>query len=264
MNLFEDQQKTESLIAQERVRNVERSENILLDVERDRAIEGENTKVALEIVDRLQRAIALIPNFAESSREERLKSFIQAFQEIWPENDNRGAYTAYQLNALSSKMDGVVLRLAPVTLNASLGHDLRGNSVIRLGLSRLLEAIPEQIESIQDLLASYIIHETEHLIADGDEDLSGGEDEAQRFAYLSHPGEMRAHAKMFAYLFDQHFPGEEFQPEKLLSLSIFSANGACNKYYKHMAESNNAPQKTVSQRMIQLAEWYLAHFQEAV
>lgn len=245
------------------MQNAERSKDILLEVERDRTVERENTKVALEIILRIEQAIAGIPNFVESSQDERLKSFVQLFQSIWPENDNRGATTAFRLDALSLEMGNTVLRLAPMTQNASMGHDLKGNPVIRLGLMRLLNATSETLRLEQEKLCVVLVHEMEHLIAFGDEDLSGGEDEGQRFAYLSHPGEMRANAKMYAYLFNQHFPGDEFQREKLLSLKALSENGVGKKYYQHMWKSDVVAQKEVAQRMTQLTEWYLRHFHEA-
>lgn len=67
-----------------------------------------------------------------------------------------------------------------------------------------------------------VFHEMEHMKHLGDELLEEEDDDLKRLAsvqYLSHPGEMRAHARQFAILYSDTFPGQPFDLKKLRSLA---------------------------------------------
>lgn len=242
-------------------KEAERSVDILAEVERDREREHANTTVALEIIQRLQAACAA-PDFLSLAKDERLKMLLANLQEMWPENDNRGATTSFRLNAIDAGMDDAVLRLAPMTASANLGTDLKGRTVMRLGLRQILEAQPDTLTTAIEKVNLYIVHEMEHVIAFGDEDLSGGEDDAQRFAYLSHPGEMRAYAKMFAFLYCRQTP-EDFSPEKMLTLwTAFSDAAMAHDYFDRYAHDDNDARRAIANRMGELTRWYVQHFRE--
>lgn len=239
----------------------DRSKEILAELERDRERENANTKASLEVIRRLRASFAS-PDFSRLSKEERLKVIVEKMHELWPENDGRGAITSFRLNAIDASMGDSVLRLAPMTANATYGYDLKGRGVIRLGLRQLLEAPPDALAATMDKNDLYIVHEMEHMVAMGDEDLSDGEDEAQRFAYLSHPGEMRAIAKMFGYYYARQ-TNEEFSGERMLTfMQQLSSSNVANEYYGHYARANDTAKRAVADRMTEITKWYIQHFRE--
>lgn len=82
---------------------------------------------------------------------------------------------------------------------------------------------PEEIDSYISGLKSTMHHEAEHIFNPGslyDTDADDDHDAKQRSAinYMSHPGELKAHARQMAYVYSQKFPGEPFDLKKAQSI----------------------------------------------
>ena len=136
---------------------------------------------------------------------------------------------------------------------------------LTFGLRSLLEASSaDTLAEAVNTLYEHVIHETAHLGFPGTstDEQGGGTEGAVK--YLSHPGEMRAYAKEYAFKYRREFPGEPFDLGKMRT--IISTNDERN-YLVRFADSqvqatyhSIADLSDVHAKVVDLTRRFVEHF----
>jgi hypothetical protein len=110
--------------------------------------------------------------------------------------------------------------------SGSVGH-VAGSDLftITLPLQQLYSAQTlEEFDDARIALVQTIYHEIEHIELWG-ADVLDTKDSAAIVEYLCNPGEMRAYAKQYAYLYVEHFTGEPFRLEDMRQIIQWNRDG---------------------------------------
>jgi len=93
--------------------------------------------------------------------------------------------------------------------------------MMKISSSRMRKAnTKEEAERARVIINGVVYHEVEHIFFSGTHVDRKKKDKMNAYIeYLIHPGEIRAYAKMYAYIFSQAFPGEPFDYRKMSRLS---------------------------------------------
>jgi hypothetical protein len=99
----------------------------------------------------------------------------------------------------------------------------------------------EEVDQHLEKLKSAMHHEAEHIYNIGSEydanEHPGDEKHRMAIQYMNNPGEIRAHARQMAYIYNKQFPGQPFDLEK--AKSILSHPGLTNthkNYFKNFSK----------------------------
>jgi len=163
---------------------------------------------------------------------DRYKSFINSLRIIWPDNDGHRVKPRFKLAGFQD----VSIKFEPYGVGGS--HEtanIAGREItdIVIGLRIAIDAQdPATFQHAIRQIAATIYHEVEHLFYHG-ADLEDDTTPEDAVKYLANPGEMRAHAKQFAYLYSQAFPDQDFDLDKMIS--ICKTNKEIN-YFVTMAD----------------------------
>lgn len=115
--------------------------------------------------------------------------------------------------------------------NSSESGRFKGQIDIRLPLQHLMDAKSEQdIKNACSYILQTLFHEVEHIKFEG-ADLES-DDPEDVFAYLSNPGEIRAHAKEYAFLYCSVYPNQEFDIDKMKEIISLSESGKSQTIHK--------------------------------
>jgi len=236
----------------------------LLELKEQKETEQINTRVALEVIRRVEEAFRSIDidTFYEQDSRQKALEFSKALKELWPENNGR-RMPMFELGAINPTFQNVIIDFRHRTKNADkIASAFRlGEIRIRIGIQQLMENGPEKINEDLQRIGIYIFHELEHLISEGDSDTSEGTDKTQYYEYLSNPGEMRANAKGFAYRYVRNFPGEKFDTVK--NNTLLTEDRHDREYYTIMSEGDQKQQE-VSRSMYEMTSWYVDHISKII
>ena len=83
----------------------------------------------------------------------------------------------------------------------------------------------EELDDARIAVLQTAYHELEHLTHWGD-DVADPRNPKELAQYLYGPGEMRAHAKQYAYLYREYFEGEAFHIENMRKIIALNREGA--------------------------------------
>lgn len=146
-------------------------------------------------------------------------AFREAMMKVWPESEQgRGIKFILPDDRFPSLKD---LRVRVNSFQDESSTDKINGKVdtIYVGTSSLQEAIQkrdqEGVKTHLRRVAGSLNHEMTHLHHHGS---NAGEETPDDFVrYMTNPGELRAHAKDYAYTWAQDFPGVAFDPQKFVS-----------------------------------------------
>ncbi len=158
------------------------------------------------------------------------RDFINCLKEIWPENDDHRAKPTFFIDF---EQDGELQKLN-IVFDRSSEYDSNSRT-IRINIDPLFpdrtsddESKAARFEGGLKILQS-VYHEVEHIYYQGSP--LEPKDIEETLEYLGHPGEIRAFARQFASLYQQHYPGELFSLEKMQALAqAFGDNRAINYF----------------------------------
>ena len=190
------------------------------------AQEYELTRMAQFVFSKLETAIwniqtqILDPNLEIFKK---VKLMTEAIKNVWPEHDGDLIKPRYTLSTTSLRPSPTItLRIEPLGEEGGIERERGSESMdgeIAIGLRKVLSATTtEELNQAVHALAEMIYHEIEHIKFRGariDASVSGAEGS---IAYLNNPGEIRSHAKQFAYKYQRYFPNKPFDIEKMRSI----------------------------------------------
>lgn len=184
-----------------------------------------------------------------------------AVARVWPENERGRNF--FLPKAEFPDHSGIRFRVEPF---ASDSETVKTNGVVNtisIGVKELHESLlkgdADAARQHLNRIAGSLNHEITHLHHKGADEGDGGADDAIR--YLTNPGEMRAHAKDYAYTWSRMFPGQPFDAQKFVQAVIpklvQSKQRKANNYfvafadpakqakYKHVADVENAYKRLI-------------------
>ncbi len=147
------------------------------------------------------------------------KKFVDCIKEIWPENN--GSPYSGNLRLYLPKLPipediakNFSIRFTVKPDDYENHASLDSGGVLSIGINE--ESTSQDAKITERLIKMHVYHEIEHIYFPGPNadflDLSDAKDALK---YVSDPGEIRAFAKGYAYLFKTKFPGEAFSQEKM-------------------------------------------------
>lgn len=153
---------------------------------------------------------------------------------LWPENDGGRPKPQFELGALEPALGGIRIKFEPI---ATGGGYYPSTKEVSIGLGTLVaaeseEAFAEALDWIQDV----VHHEVEHIAFHGDGHNPGDRDEENTVKYLTSTCEMRAHAKQFAVRYQHAFPGQAFDPKKMIAIASRFTRGGERCYFELMRD----------------------------
>lgn len=184
-----------------------------------------------------------------------------AMSKVWPENERGRDF--FLPKGQFPNHSGIRFRAEPFS---SESETVKTNGVVNtisIGVKELQESLlkgdADSARQHLNRIAGSLNHEITHLHHKGADEGDGGADDAIR--YLTNPGEMRAHAKDYAYTWSRMFPGQPFDAQKFVQAVIpklvQSKQRKANNYfvafadpakqakYKHVADVGNAYRQLV-------------------
>lgn len=180
------------------------------------AREREAITIGEQVIARITAMLGDVEGLQKEGAFSAAKRLVEKMQTLWPEYTGRPPKTRFRLDALSPALAGTTLHFEMMTEDGEVGV-ADGQREMVIGLGRLFAAAtPEERAAALVRVAEQVHHELTHVAHPGTEAGDGREGAAR---YLTHPGEVRAHAKQFAYRFVQHYPGAPFDLEKMRSLA---------------------------------------------
>lgn len=169
--------------------------------------------------DIFQFVFGKIEQAAKTASEGSIK-FYDAMPKVWPENE-RGRDFFLPKNRFPDH-SSIRFRIEPF---ASESETVKTNGVVNtisIGVKELQDSLlkGDSASAEQHLgrIAGSLNHEMTHLHHKGADAGDGGAEDAIR--YLTNPGEMRAHAKDYAYTWSRAFPGQPFDAQKFVQAVI--------------------------------------------
>jgi len=140
------------------------------------------------------------------------KDIVQCLLEIWPENDGIPWQRRPRFNVPGTD---ILIRFESQTSE----YD-SVNKTMSLPVGKLRSAkTSEELDLAFTHLMQSMYHETEHIFNPGQE-LAGTDDIQEMISYLCNEGEIRAHAKEYAYRYVKEYPGEPFDLLKMQELAL--------------------------------------------
>jgi len=201
--------------------------------------------------------------------------FYDAMAKVWPENE-RGRDFFLPKNRFPDH-SGVRFRIEPF---ASESETVKTNGVVNtisIGVKELQDSLLKRDSAAAEQhlgrIAGSLNHEMTHLHHKGADAGDGGVEDAIR--YLTSPGEMRAHAKDYAYTWSRTFPGQPFDAQKfvqeVMPKLVQSKQKKANNYfvafadppkqakYKHVADLGGA-----HKQLIGMVDGYVNYYMKSV
>jgi|GEM_PF-3279728 len=276
-------------------RELEPKQIRLPEFEIDQETEARWTRTGLAICGRLEQFLeTLTPPRLDETPIVRWKAALLKLKTIWPEHDGHRVKPRFSLTWISPDLDCEPKRASssarPSEAKQTRVHTLDSFRVkfepmratdeadfsyvktddgyegeLTFGLRSLLEASSaDTLAEAVNTLYEHVIHETAHLGFPGTstDEQGGGTEGAVK--YLSHPGEMRAYAKEYAFKYRREFPGEPFDLGKMRT--IISTNDERN-YLVRFADSqvqatyhSIADLSDVHAKVVDLTRRFVEHF----
>jgi hypothetical protein len=190
-------------------------------LEQDHNYDSEQDRLEHEafgfVFDKLRRAAELALGSPTSTN--KGSAFKDAMMRVWPESDQgRGIKFILPADKFPSLQD---LRIRINSFQDESSADKINGKVdtIYVGTASLQDAIEkkdqEGIKTHLRRIAGSLNHEMTHLHHHGS---NAGEETPDDFVrYMTNPGELRAHAKDYAYTWAQDFPGVPFDPQRFVN-----------------------------------------------
>lgn len=169
--------------------------------------------------DMFQFVFGKIEQAAKTASDGSVK-FYDAMANAWPENE-RGRDFFLPKDRFPDQ-SGIRFRIEPF---ASESETVKTNGVVNtisIGVKELQDSLLKRDSAAAnqhlERIAGSLNHEMTHLHHKGADAGDGGVEDAIR--YLTTPGEMRAHAKDYAYTWSRNFPGQPFDAQKFVQSVI--------------------------------------------
>src|SRR3989344_5898972 len=176
-------------------------------------------QISFYIKDKIDSfAEELVKKLPKSPEGFKFKDCIERVKVIWPEFG--GEMEEVKPDFLLPK------DILPPEVNVVVRFERKASEIgkfendvtIRLPLEPFMKARSEQeIKDAALLILQVVFHEVEHLEFFGS-DIGDIGDKEELIKYLCDPGEVRAHAKQFAFWYTQEFPGKKFDIESMESV----------------------------------------------
>ena len=169
--------------------------------------------------------------------------FIQSMKSIWPENERGIKYFLPKSNFPSLSN----LKVRFNVFNDESSVERLGDNVetLYIGVKSLIDGVANKdqnlINSSLQRIAGSLNHEVTHLHHKGASDGDGSIEAIVK--YLVSPGEMRAHAKDYAYTWSNAFPKQQFDAQKFIKDIIPRLVQSKQKKAKNYLIAFNDPEK---------------------
>ena len=225
------------------------------------------TKASESLVEKVKIALAkLKKDFEQGLRGfELIRKFVSYFKAEWKTMRGSKLNPYFNFVDIDELLDGIELQFgatAEIDSELSFNRNLdKINGTIILGLGELYQLQSDRYEAVSTEIQMALFHEIEHILYPGTDLLGPGKENS--ILYLANPGEMRAFAKQYAYLFTTMYPGEPFNPENLLALCNPNDNRA-KSYFSIFADpqkqqkyANIADLKAINGQMVSLTSRFV-------
>lgn len=238
-------------------------EPLLIDREREceLTIIAKKLSMDIETVARSIRAKFLSSGIDQNEETKeilkRFRIFIEGMKLVWPNYSDSYPKLSFKLASLRSSLTNITLKFEPLLSNEGRfeRQPNKDGGEIVLGIKSLLITTTEtEFDQELEIIKEMIFHEVEH-IDHFAKDIDDFGDGAERvIGYLAEEGEIRAHAKQFAYKYQRRFPNEPFNLEKMRRISTNSkelnyfnsfADPAKQEKYRALGDLANIHRKIV-------------------
>lgn len=199
---------------------LEESDALQVDREQERKLTAIAEKMLndIKLVAQSIRAQILDPNIDILKK---VRIFAEEMKKFWPNNDGHRTKPRFELESASIESSNIKIRFEPLSEEGGFERipgEVGGE--IAIGIKALITASTEEaFDQGIETLASMVYHEVEHIVFPARNPDEFGEGAERTIGYLAEKGEIRAHAKQFAYKYTRRFPGELFNLEKMRSIS---------------------------------------------
>jgi len=195
--------------------------NFRIWLEQDHDYDSEQDKIEHEafefVFDKIKRATDMALQSPASV--DKATAFREAMMKVWPESEQgRGIKFILPADKFPSLKD---LRVRVNSFQDESSADKINGKIdtIYVGTASLQDAIQKRdqqgVKTHLKRVAGSLNHEMTHLHHHGS---NAGEETPDDFVrYMTNPGELRAHAKDYAYTWAQEFPGAPFDPQRFVS-----------------------------------------------
>ena len=248
---------------------------IWLEQEQSHDYDSEQDKIehdAFEFVfDKIKKATDVALQSPPSSQ--KGMAFRDAMMKVWPESeDGRGIKFILPKDRFPS-LESLRIRLNSYKDESSVDSSNGRVFAMYIGTASLQKSIEErnkaEVERHLMRISGSLNHEMTHLHhrgADGD-----GETPEEAVRYMTNPGEIRAHAKDYAYTWAQNFPGQPFDAERFVrevipTLVDSKKNKATHYFVTFLNPEKQAQYKAVAdlglanRQLMEMVKGYVDYF----
>lgn len=195
--------------------------------------------------DQVERQIAqFLVNAVEQALNNSEVPIVEAIRRIWGgESRGRKFSLPSQFGDLSRQLSISFVTGTMDNSNGELSRYPDGSMELQVNLGKLQNA--RDLQSKQNALRQIemaIYHETDHIYSSGSDFDSDASDKVQEtIRYLSHPGEVKAHAWQYAIYYMRQFPSQPFNLSNMQQLAQQLDNKA-RAYYISFAQPEKQQQ----------------------